>query len=78
MVIDVTRTMGDNGVLVNGIPYPAVPRKQTRIRMTVSSQMTSEQIDKGYAELCNSIDKYKKEETNNGKEPRFQELRKAV
>jgi len=76
MVIDVTRNMGDNGVLVNGIPYPAVPRKQTRIRMTVSSEMTSEQLDKGYFELCNAVDKYKKEEINNQQSLQLQELAK--
>jgi glycine C-acetyltransferase len=56
-VIDVTRVMGNEGILTNGIPYPAVSRKQTRIRMTVTSQMTFEQMDKGYAVLCDAIDK---------------------
>jgi 7-keto-8-aminopelargonate synthetase-like enzyme len=39
-VMDVARIMGVNGVLANGVPYPAVPRKQTRIRMTVTAAMT--------------------------------------
>lgn len=54
-VLEVTKVMGHNGVLVNGIPYPAVPRKQTRIRMTVTSEMTIAQLDKGYNELNNAI-----------------------
>jgi glycine C-acetyltransferase len=59
LVIDVTATMGNEGVLVNGIPYPAVSRKQTRIRMVVTAEMTKEHLDKGYLELCNAIDKNK-------------------
>lgn len=55
-VFDVTRIMGDNGVLANGVPYPAVSRKQSRIRMTVTSEMTVEQLDRGYSVLCNTID----------------------
>lgn len=55
-VFDVTRIMGHNGVLVNGVPYPAVSRKQSRIRMTVTSQMTHDQLDKGFSVLCNTID----------------------
>lgn len=59
-VIDITKIMGDNGVLANSIPYPAVPRKQGRIRMTVTSNMTVEQLNKGCAILCNSINKYER------------------
>jgi glycine C-acetyltransferase len=59
LVMDVTASMGNNGVLVNGIPYPAVSRKQTRIRMVVTAEMTTEHLDKGYLELCNAIDKNK-------------------
>ena len=54
-VMDVSRIMGTNGILTNGIPYPAVSRKQTRIRMTVTAGMTTAQLDKGYDELCNAI-----------------------
>jgi glycine C-acetyltransferase len=54
-VIDLTRIMGNMGVLTNGIPYPAVSRKQTRIRMTVTSQMTTQQLNKGYFELHRAI-----------------------
>lgn len=61
-VLDVTKIMGNRGVLTNGIPYPAVPRKQTRIRMTITSEMTTEQLDKGYTELCNAIHKPQQDE----------------
>ncbi|HSH64456.1 MAG TPA: aminotransferase class I/II-fold pyridoxal phosphate-dependent enzyme [Bacteroidia bacterium] len=54
-VFDITRLMGVNGVLANGIPYPAVSRKQSRIRMTVTSEMTIAQLDKGYDVLCDVI-----------------------
>ena len=59
-VFDVIRIMGNNGVLANGVPYPAVSRKQTRIRMTVTSEMTVEQLDKGYSALCNAIHIFEK------------------
>jgi glycine C-acetyltransferase len=64
LVMDVTTSMGNEGVLVNGIPYPAVPRKQTRIRMVVTAEMTNEQLDKGHVELCNAIYKNKMENEN--------------
>lgn len=54
-VMEVARTMGENGVLTNGIPYPAVSRKQTRIRMTLTAGMTRAQLDKGYDVLCAAI-----------------------
>ena len=57
-VLTVTSIMGKNGVLVNGLPYPVVSRKQTRIRMTVTAEMTIEHLDKGYNELCNAINTY--------------------
>ena len=61
-VMDVSRIMGTNGILTNGIPYPAVSRKQTRIRMTVTAGMTMAQLDKGYEELCRAINQSKMEE----------------
>ena len=54
--------MGANGVLAIGVPYPAVARKQTRIRMIVTSEMTKAQLDKGYNELRNAIEQSKLEE----------------
>lgn len=54
-VFDATRVMGNHGVLTNGVPYPAVSRKQSRIRMTVTSGMTQEQLNKGYAALCEAV-----------------------
>ncbi len=59
-VLKVTNKMGINGVLVNGIPYPAVSRKQTRIRMSLTAEMTREQLDKGYDVLVKSIQEYDK------------------
>lgn len=53
-VIEMSRLMGIKGVLTTGAVYPAVARKQARIRMTVTSQMTLEQIDESYLALCSS------------------------
>ncbi len=57
-VTEVTRVTGNNGVQVSGVTYPLVPRRQTRIRMTVTAGMTLEQLNKGYTELCNAIVNY--------------------
>jgi len=57
-VLEVTRIMGNNGVQVNGMLYPIVPRRQTRLQMTVTSEMTLEQLNKGHVELCNAIESY--------------------
>lgn len=35
-----------NGVFVNPILYPAVPKKQSRLRMSVLATHTIEQLDK--------------------------------
>lgn len=55
LVLNSAQIMGANGVLAVGVPYPAVARKHTRIRMIVTSEMTKAQLDKGYDELCNAI-----------------------
>ena len=68
-VIDITKMMGDRGVLANSIPYPAVPRKQGRIRMTVTCNMTFEQLNKGCSVLFNAINSYEK----TGKEIQIEE-----
>jgi glycine C-acetyltransferase len=57
-VLKVTNRMGMNGVLANGIPYPAVSRKQTRIRMSLTAELTKGQLDKGYNVLVKSIKEY--------------------
>jgi len=57
-VLDVAIRMGVNGVLCNGVPYPAVSRKQTRMRMTVTSALTPEHLDTGYEVLCKSLNEY--------------------
>lgn len=54
-VLDVTRIMGNNGILTNGVPYPAVSRKQTRIRMTITSELSIGQLNKGIFELGAAI-----------------------
>ncbi|NUO02448.1 MAG: pyridoxal phosphate-dependent aminotransferase family protein [Saprospiraceae bacterium] len=64
-VIKAAQIMGSNGVLVLGVAYPAVSKKQTRIRMNVSSEMIQGQLDKGYDELCNAIRQVKLEELAN-------------
>lgn len=76
-VIEVTRSMGYRGVLTNGIPYPAVPRKQTRIRMTVTSEMTIEHLNKGYSELCSAINKYEESEKILRNDNEYEELLQA-
>ena len=62
LVLNAARIMGANGVMAVGVPYPAVARKQTRIRMNVTSEMTQAQLDKGYDALCNAIQQSKREE----------------
>jgi glycine C-acetyltransferase len=57
-VIEITRVMGLKGVQVNGVPYPVVPRRQTRIRMTITAEMTIEHLNTGYVQLCNAIENY--------------------
>ncbi len=61
LVLNATRIMGANGVLAVGVPYPAVARKKTRIRMIVTSEMTKAHLDKGYGELCNAINQSRHE-----------------
>jgi glycine C-acetyltransferase len=55
LVMTSTSIMGQNGVLAFGVAYPAVSRKQTRIRMNVTAEMTKEHLDKGYEELIKAI-----------------------
>ncbi|HAD14236.1 MAG TPA: 8-amino-7-oxononanoate synthase [Saprospirales bacterium] len=55
LVMDTTVRMGQNGVLAMGVVYPAVSRKQARIRMNVTAEMSREQLDKGYEVLCQSL-----------------------
>ena len=62
LVMNAARIMGANGVLAVGVPYPAVTRKQTRIRMIVTAEMTKPQLDKGYNELCNALKQSKLEQ----------------
>jgi glycine C-acetyltransferase len=76
-VIDITKIMGDNGVLANSIPYPAVPRKLGRVRMTVTAGMTKEQLDKGYEVLCSSIREYE-ERKDQVKLQEYEQLLTAV
>ncbi|MEQ1747703.1 MAG: aminotransferase class I/II-fold pyridoxal phosphate-dependent enzyme, partial [Saprospiraceae bacterium] len=48
LIMNAPTAMGNMGVLAVGVPYPAVSRKQTRIRMNVTSEMTQAHLDKGY------------------------------
>jgi glycine C-acetyltransferase len=62
-VVEMTKLMSENQVLVNGIPYPVVPRRLTRVRMTVTAEMTITQLNKGYVELFNAANGYKNNES---------------
>ncbi len=62
LVMNTAQIMGTNGVLAVGVPYPAVARKQTRIRMIVTSEMTKAHLDKGCQELVNAIKQSKQEQ----------------
>lgn len=55
LVMTSTSIMGQNGVLAFGVAYPAVSRKQTRIRMNVTAEMTNAHLDEGYGALINAI-----------------------
>lgn len=61
LVLNGTRMMGAKWVLAVGVPYPAVARKKTRIRMIVTSKMTKAHLDKGYEALCNAINQSRHE-----------------
>jgi len=41
----VTRFMHEKGIFVNAVPYPAVPRKQDRLRLSISALHTKADID---------------------------------
>jgi glycine C-acetyltransferase len=45
LVKEMTWRLHQAGVLVNAVPYPAVPKKLTRIRITVSANLTKAQMD---------------------------------
>jgi glycine C-acetyltransferase len=45
IVKEMTRRLHQVGVLVNAVPYPAVPKKLTRIRISLSANHTLEQMD---------------------------------
>lgn len=45
IVKEMTRLLHQVGVLVNAVPYPAVPKKLTRIRISLSANHTLEQMD---------------------------------
>ena len=44
-VKEMTRRLHQAGILVNAVPYPAVPKKLTRIRITLSANHTRSQMD---------------------------------
>ena len=45
IVKEMTHRLHRAGILVNAVPYPAVPKKLTRIRITVSANHTKAQMD---------------------------------
>ena len=77
-VIDITKLMGDKGILTNSIPYPAVSRKQGRIRMTVTSEMTPEQLTRGYSVLSDVINSYERRGEEVKLQREYDELLTAV
>ena len=40
-----------SNIYVNPVPYPAVPRKQTRVKLTVSAEFSIEQLDYALGEI---------------------------
>lgn len=44
-VFEITRLLHEDGIFVNPVPYPAVPRRFARIRLTVTSQLTFDDLD---------------------------------
>ncbi|NII27426.1 aminotransferase class I/II-fold pyridoxal phosphate-dependent enzyme [Pseudoflavitalea sp. X16] len=45
LVKEMTRRLHRAGILVNAVPYPAVPKKLTRIRISLSANHTQAQMD---------------------------------
>jgi len=45
LVKEITHRLHNAGVLVNAVPYPAVPKKLTRIRLTLSANLAKDQMD---------------------------------
>ncbi|MBK9109125.1 MAG: aminotransferase class I/II-fold pyridoxal phosphate-dependent enzyme [Saprospiraceae bacterium] len=37
--------LNQSGILVNAVPYPAVPKKQTRVRISITANLTKSQMD---------------------------------
>jgi glycine C-acetyltransferase len=44
-VKEMTYQLHQKGIFVNPVPYPAVPRKLTRVRMTITAGFSKEQLD---------------------------------
>lgn len=45
LVKEMTRRLHQAGILVNAVPYPAVPKKLTRIRISLAANHTQSQMD---------------------------------
>lgn len=56
LVMDLTHQLSEKGILVNGIPYPAVSRKQTRLRLTITAALTDFQLDIAFETLCKLVE----------------------
>ncbi|MCB1145297.1 MAG: aminotransferase class I/II-fold pyridoxal phosphate-dependent enzyme, partial [Leptospiraceae bacterium] len=48
---EITKILHENNVFVNPVPYPAVPRKKDRLRLSLSATHTREDLDKVLAAL---------------------------
>ncbi len=44
-VKEMTARLNDRGIFANGVLYPAVPRRQTRVRLSLSAGLTQEDMD---------------------------------
>jgi len=57
-VNEAAKILLENGVYVNPISYPAVPRKQSRIRLSLTAMHTKENIDQALNQIefvCNKL-----------------------
>lgn len=50
------RLLEENGLIVNLVEFPAVPRGEARFRFQVMASHTSEQIDRAVDVFCRCLD----------------------
>lgn len=56
---EVTKFMHDHLIFVNPVPYPAVPRKKDRLRLSLSAAHTKDDLDKVLSVLEEANEKFK-------------------